>query len=81
MPLLCSGVASLLWQKLFRVASELRIPAGAPSLICQKQFAFGKGLRGKKIWGCSVLAINWLLSMDIHRRIFENHIGVRVEGL
>jgi stalled ribosome alternative rescue factor ArfA len=38
MPLLCSGVASLLWQKLFRVAIELRIPAGSFSYLSKAIF-------------------------------------------
>ena len=64
--------ASYLWQKLYW---EAGLTWDAPSLISdlfvQNHYGFGKGKKAKVLWGCSVLAIFWVLWMERNRRIFE----------
>ena len=41
----------------------------------------GGGKKAKVLWGCSVLAIFWVLWMERNRRIFEVYEGVGVQFL
>jgi hypothetical protein len=78
-------LASHLWQKLYWEAGlTWDAPSQISDLLTQtqnNQYGFGRGKKARVLWGCSVLAIFWVLWMERNRRIFEGYGGVGFEFL
>ena len=56
------------------------IPAGSLALLCATSW-FSQRNKAKVLWGCSVLAVIWVLWMERNRRIFEDYRGAGMEEL
>jgi hypothetical protein len=59
----------------------LGIPTGILALLSARSIGFGKCKKAKVLWGCSMLAVIWVLWLERNRRIFEDVRGAGLEEL
>lgn len=50
-------------------------------LLSGNPIAFINGKNAKILWGCGVLAVNWVVWMERNKRIFEDYGGAGLEEL